>query len=126
LGRPTSYSKEKEEQALEYINGGYLDDNQVIPSIVGLAVHLDIAESTLYDWAKKERGTFPVTLAKCMQKQHMVLINSGLAGDFNATIVKLALTNHGYSDKTSTELTGANGGPMQVQEIQFIPVGSDD
>ena len=55
MGRPTSYSKEKEEQALEYMDGGYLDHDQVIPSVVGLAVHLDVAEATLYDEAKEKR-----------------------------------------------------------------------
>jgi len=34
--------------------------------------------------------------------------------------------NRAYQEKTSKEITGANGGPLVVQEITFNPVGSDD
>ena len=34
--------------------------------------------------------------------------------------------NRNWKDKVTTEHTGSDGGPIQVQEIQFLPVSSDD
>ena len=34
--------------------------------------------------------------------------------------------NANWKDKVTTEITGANGGPVAVQEIQFIPVDNND
>ena len=34
--------------------------------------------------------------------------------------------NRNWKDKVITEHTGSDGGPIQVQEIQFLPVSSDD
>jgi len=42
----------------------------------------------------------------------MVLLHKGLNSEFNATIVKLALSNHGYSEKTSTDVT-SGGQPIK-------------
>ena len=51
-----------------------------------------------------------------------MLANSGLKGDTNASITKLLLTKHGYSDKVENALTGADGGPVQIQEIKRVVV----
>jgi len=112
MGRPTKWSEEMEQQAIAYITEGYKEDDQVIPSISGMALELKVAESTLYKWAEDGRGNFSETLAFCNTAQHQVLLNKGLTGEFNATIVKLALSNHGYSEKTSTDLT-SGGQPIK-------------
>ena len=126
-GRPSSFSPEVELDAIKYIQGGYKEeDGQVVPSVVGLAVYLGVSKSTLYKWAEDGRGTFSDTLELCNDKQHLILTSKGLTSDFNSAITKLMLSNHGYSEKTSTEITGANGGPVAVQEIQFIPVDNND
>lgn len=127
MTQKTSFTDEKEVLANEYIDQGYLEDGQVIPSVVGMAIHLGVAESTLYKWSDDGHGTFSGTLARCKTKQHLTLINKGLKGEFNAAITKLALANHGYSEKTTTELTGANGGPVKTDTtFNFIPVSSND
>jgi len=121
-GRPTSYTEELEELALEYIDGGYKEHDQVIPSVVGMSILLNVAESTLYRWAEQERGNFQVTLEMCKAAQHQILLNKGLTGDFNATIAKLALANHGHREATSTEVSGPGGGPIQTGIFEFVPV----
>jgi hypothetical protein len=53
-----------------------------------------------------------------MQKQEKGLLKGGIEGTYNSTITKLMLTKHNYSDKQETALTGADGGPVQLQEIK--------
>ena len=123
-GRPTSFTDEQEVKANEYIDGGYKDADEVIPSAMGMARHLGVAESTIYQWAVDGRGTFPETLARCKSQQHLVLVNKGLTNDFNATIVKLALSNHGYSEKTSTDIT--SGGEKIQNNYNVHPTTTKD
>lgn len=123
-GRPTSYSEEMEEKALEYIEKGYESQGEVIPSAMGMAKYLNVAESTIYKWVEDERGTFSETLAKCKSEQHRILINKGLTNEFSGTITKLALSNHGYSEKTQTDVT-SGGKPIQ-NEWHLHPTDGED
>ena len=43
-----------------------------------------------------------------------MLLNKGLAGEFNATIAKLLLANHGYSDRQQHEVSGPEGAPLSM------------
>lgn len=69
-----------------------------LPSIEGLALHLEIHRSTVYDWQKKY-PEFSDIIETLLQKQAQLLINSGLEGTYNPTISKVILTKHGYTDK---------------------------
>jgi len=110
-GRKLSYTKEHNEKALDYIER-YADYGDVVPSEAGLAVHLGVDRKTVRRWA--ERSTqFRHTLDKLNTKQHQVTLNGGLSGQFNASITKLLLHNHGYSDKQALEHTGSDGGPVE-------------
>lgn len=98
-GRPTNYNAEIQAKAEKYIVD-YKKHKHVIPSIAGLAMVLGISRNTIYDWAKKkENKKFKYTLDQLMTNQECKLLNSGLSGEFNSAITKLALVNHGYSDK---------------------------
>ena len=105
VGRPTKYTEALLEKARHYVkNFELLGD--VIPSHIGLALACGIRTSTLYDWAGHEdKKEFSDMLDEILQKQHQILINSGLTGDFNSNIVKLVLTKHGYNDKTEIKAT---------------------
>ena len=111
------------EAAWDYVNGGYAANEEVIPSVAGLAVCINKARRTIYAWAK-ENEEFNNILEKLMAKQERALTNGGLAGELNSTITKLMLTKHGYSDKQDTTLTGADGGAIQIQEVQRVIVDS--
>ena len=124
-GRPSKLNPAMKQAALDYLEDYNDKHEHIIPSVVGMAVVLGVAKSTLYKWAEDESTGFSDTLAKCNDQQELKLINGGLANTFNATIVKLALANHGYSDKQQTELTGANGGPIELDSVfEFIPVSN--
>jgi len=114
VGRPTKYSPELVAKAKDYYKN-YSAYGDMIPSIVGLAVALDLCEATLYNWDNEDHPEFLGILDKIKTKQHQVLINNGLSGDFNAQITKLVLGKHGYKESTANEVTGANGGPIETK-----------
>lgn len=124
-GRPTKYTPELVEKAKHYLEH-YAEYDDVIPSIVGLALVLDITRETIYKWAKEEgKETFTDILAKINIKQERVLIGKGLSNEFNSNIVKLVLGKHGYHDKQDTSLTGADGGPVKFEGIAVTFVDAD-
>lgn len=131
-GRPTKYTPELVQKAKDYLAGWEAMD-QVIPSIEGLAVHLKINRSTIYEWADdEEKAEFSDILSEILAKQGQTLINKGLTGDFTSTISKLILTKHGYHDKQDIEHGGdvaiKHQGLSRASEIlaEFGGSGQDD
>lgn len=112
-GRPSKLA-ESIIKAKEYLMGGYETVGDVVPSVAGLACYLRISRSTAQEYAK-ENVDFSGTLEAIKTLQENKLINKGLTGDFNSTIVKLMLSNHGYSEKISNELTGKDGASIKVE-----------
>ena len=115
-GRPTKYNQAILDKAKDYVAIGY-ELEEPVPTIAGLSLWLNIARDTVYDWADQEdKAEFSYIVKRLMAKQEMKLSAGGIKGDFNASITKLLLTKHGYSDKK--ELTGADGKDL-------IPSGID-
>lgn len=125
-GRPTKYNQDMHDLAEHYIDHHKEDYGDEMPSAEGMSLVLNVHKSTLYEWAQDEEKNFSDTLARCQAKQHQVLFNKGLTNDFNATIVKLALSNHGYSDKTENTMQGPGGGPIQTDNKWIVEVVSSD
>lgn len=114
-GRPTKYNDELVAKARDYLVTYKAEYDHEIPSIVGLAVALDVRTQTLYNWAQDEDKEFFDILAKCKEYQEIRLISGGLNGDFNSNITKLVLGKHGYHDKQDNEHSGPGGAPIQTQ-----------
>lgn len=100
--RPTKYSEAVNEKALAYANGGYAGESDVIPSRAGLAVLLGCARNTLIEWGAAHPD-FSNTLERLDAMQEKTLLSGGLSGAMNATITKLALSNHGYSERVQQD-----------------------
>lgn len=104
----TNYTKEVQKKADDYITDTNWCSGEaqadVIPSTARLAIHLGVARKTLYNWGEAFPD-FLHTLEKIQALQEVLLLNRGLAGTFNSNIVKLALGNHGYMEKTATEVS---------------------
>jgi len=126
-GRPTKYTPEIIACAKKYVETGWREDGDSIPSIEGLVDYLDkndlaIRRSTVYEWQTHEdKEEFSDILDKILSKQSKELINQGLKGDFNSTITKLILTKHGYSDKVDNKLSGDADAPIETNlTVKFI------
>ena len=104
-GRPTSYSTEIQDKAWEYVNGGWQDQGDAVPMVVGLCQYIERSRAVIYDWAKDETKQFSDIFAEIKQKQELVVFSRSLKGEYNSTMAKLMLTKHGYSDKQETTNT---------------------
>ncbi len=114
MARPSDYNNEAQEAADQYVNGGFHECEDVVPSVAGLACELGVTRSTMYVWAEKHEA-FSDTLDRLKQVQERLLLSGSLSGAHNATIAKLMLCNHGYSDKQSQEISGPNGEPIKTE-----------
>ena len=104
MARPTKYTEEIQEKADRYVYEHDKFDDPV-PSMEGLAFALGIHRSTLYDWANSgEKPKFSDTLEKIQLQQARLLISKGLKNEFNTTIVKLMMANHGYSERIQNDM----------------------
>ena len=123
-GRPTKLTPEIVEKAKQYLDGGYEDD-ELVPTIAGLSLYIDISRVTVYEWAK-DNPEFTYIVEKLMGGQEKGLLKGALGGDYNASIAKLMLTKHGYSDRQETAITGADGGPVEIVERVFVDPAKAD
>jgi hypothetical protein len=104
MARPTKYTEEIQEKADRYVYEHDKFDDPV-PSMEGLAFALGIHRSTLYDWANSgEKPEFSDTLERIQLQQARLLISKGLKNEFNTTIVKLMMANHGYSERIQNDM----------------------
>ena len=115
-GRPTKYTPELLEECHRY-----LTDYNTLPSIAGLAVRLGIARETLQAWARdNDKEEFSHIYTQLLAKQEDELIRNGLMGHFNASITKMILTKHGYSDKV--DATSSDGSMTPTSQPDY-PLG---
>lgn len=99
-GRPTKYNKKILTDTVDYLEN-HADYEDIVPSIAGLACHLKLNKTTIYDWDKQEdKAEFSNMLAQILLKQERMLLSGGLSSGMNATIVKLMLAKHNYSERT--------------------------
>jgi hypothetical protein len=125
IGRPSILS-DCIEPAKKYLMGGYIEVEDAIPSIAGLACYLGVARSAIYRWGKEE-GEFKDILEGILSMQERKLLSGGLKGDFNPTIAKLILTKHGYSDRAEIDNTSSDGSmATKPTVIQLVPVEPED
>ena len=108
-GRPSDYTPELVKKAWAYANGGWAEAGDPVPSVAGLACEIGIRRETCHVWAKDENKEFSNILKKIAETQERQLLRGGLSSAFNASITKMILTKHGYSDKVETDHTSSDG-----------------
>lgn len=114
VGRPSDYTPELVALAEQYLSA-WQTEGHAIPSIAGLASYLGITRQTVHQWCKEQgKEPFSYIVDQILINQEISLISNGLKGDFNASIAKLILGKHGYSDKVEQELTGKDGAPLAI------------
>lgn len=122
-GRPTKLTDELIAKAEMYLVD-YMSNDDIVPSVAGLSVYLDVAKSSIYKY-KAESDRFSDTLERIESKQEQMLLKGGLLGDFNPTITKLMMSNHGYSDRKEIDHT-TGGKEIKSGLGHFYGRGDDD
>lgn len=126
-GRPTEYTEEIIEQSWEYVNGGWKERSNTVPSVVGLCKYIGRGKSTVYDWAKDKEKVFSDILEAIMETQEEILTEKGLLKEFDSPLTKMFLTKHGYSDKQEIEQkTQHSFGKVSDEELERIVADSQD
>lgn len=111
IGRP-SLMDDKEAliaRVMDYIEN-HAECGDLVPSVAGLACELMVTRGTVHKWASED-DEFSDTLAILSQKQERLLVHGGLGNTMNATIVKLMMSNHGYSDKVDNTSSDGSMSP---------------
>lgn len=111
VGRPTKLDEQILVDTQEYIRLAEDVEKDVnLPTIEGLAYHLRVNKTTVYEWRKGEgeiHKKFSNLIDDLLHKQARQLVNKGLSGAYNPTIAKVLLTKHGYRE--GIEQTGEDG-----------------
>lgn len=117
LGRPTKYSEGMQAKADNYVAHPE-DYDDVVPTAAGLSLVLGVNKDTLYEWAKVHE-VFSDTLKALNSVQEKRLINGSLMSDYNATISKLMLANHGYREKSEVDNKSSDGSmtPTVIERV---------
>ena len=111
VGRPAHYTNPGD---LEAAIQEYFADETTKPTITGLAYHLGFeSRQSLYDY--EQRGQFSYMIKRARLKVEMGYEND-LRGN-NAAGPIFALKNMYWKDNQRSEITGADGGPVEMAAI---------
>lgn len=122
-GRPTKLNDDVILKTTHYIEN-HQDYGDVVPTVEGLAYELHVNKSTLYRWAE-DNEAFCNVFDRLKMAQGKKLLNGGLTSDLNATITKLMLTKHDYSDKQGVDVT-SGGEQIAVPSVFMYEVLADE
>ncbi|MCA1565833.1 MAG: DNA-packaging protein [Acidobacteria bacterium] len=102
-GRPTKLTADLIEVANAYLDlNDQLGPAALLPTIERLALTLGVHRDTLRVWGD-ESQEFSAILERLRASQADKLLQNGLTGRYNSTIVKLVLTKHGYVEKQEVD-----------------------
>jgi hypothetical protein len=121
VGRPSKYTPELLAKAKQYeANHKVAGEDEVLPTIEGLAIYLGIMRKTIYNWLQDEdKEDFLHIVESILAKQARVLISKGLTGDFNSAITKVILSKHNYSERQELDHTSSDGS-MKPTVIELV------
>lgn len=130
-GRKKKYTDVDEVEAIiaDYFDTeaymGEGDNRMFAPTMSGLAYHLDIDRKTLLNYSHED--LFFLTIKKARERVHKAL-EQRLYGNNVTGIIFNLKNNFGWKDVKATELTGLDGGPMQIADVSFTfnPVDEND
>ena len=113
-GRPTKYIPEVIYPKIEEYLSMCGRENTSLPSVEGLAIHLNVHTDTIYEWAKVH-PEFSVTLKKIAERQKKQLMDDGMYGgkEVNAAMaIFLLKVNHGMKENDPSTLVQVNIKPI--------------
>jgi len=133
-GRPTKYNQAIISNTQQYLET-YSDLGHKIPTLAGLAVTLGIDKETVTRWGQdtKNKAQFSKLVQRIKTAQEQQRIDNGLDGTFNASITKLCLSKHGYTDNPQANQASSGitvnvnrGGVVLEHGGQTLAISTDD
>jgi hypothetical protein len=116
-GRPLKFQspKELQDKIDEYFQSTPIEEQM----ITGLAVHLDTSRETLCDYESTEnsRKEFSDTVKKAKERIEFAYEKRGLKVGNAFDIFRLK--NMGWRDNYQNEITGAEGNPITIKQVNY-------
>jgi hypothetical protein len=92
----------------------------------GLVIYQYGGTQRVQEWKKDEdKEEFRVLCARVMSMQQKELINMGLSRKTDASLSKLLLMKHGFSDRQEVDLSSADG-TMSPTKIEIVAPNTDE
>lgn len=119
-GRPTSYKPEYCDQVIEW---GALGK-----SLVWMAASFGVSRDTVHEWSKVHpEFSDALTRARALSQQWWEDAGQSALGmpGFSAALWAKNIScrfREDWTDNSKTEITGANGGPVQIQRIERVVI----
>ena len=103
------------------------DDGAVIPTIEGLALHLNVHRDTIHTWTKDpEKEEFSDIVKDIYARQGRRLVNMSLTGDFREKTSNALLSrHHDYGERQHVDVTSSDES-MKYTQIKLIGVRADE
>lgn len=119
-GRPPKLTPLQRQEVYDALEQ-YIKDTEdpTIPSFVSddpIAIQYSVTRDNINDWQE-----FSTLIKRAVVKQESYLLKQGGAGKYNPTIAifRLKQPQHGYTDKTQTDLT-SNGETLAPVLVKFL------
>lgn len=112
-GRPSTYDPAYCERVVEFLKDGF--------SLAAFAGEIGVARSTVYEWAKEHpefSDAVKTAQAGAVLAWEKRLKAASTGGNGNPTAIIFGLKNRAadeWRDVKATEISGPDGGPMQVE-----------
>lgn len=122
-GRPTTYNEEVIEKAYDYIE----NCPDALHSVVGLAIHIGRAKSTIYEWEKEEgKEQFSDIVKAVNELAERRLINGSVTNELNASICKMMLSKYGHVEIKEVDNKSSDGSMSNVTKIELVAPNHDN
>lgn len=96
-----------------------------VPTVSGLAVYLGCDRDTLLNY--QDKAEFVGTIKGAKDKIAALQESLALRGKINTVAwIFSAKNNLGWRDKVDHEITGTNGGPLQVAAVDLTALSQDE
>lgn len=112
MGRPANYNAADIKRIKAELRK-YIDETE-IPIVAGFAHKHGVSRQSLYDYED-----FSSLINELIDKKESVIEEGTLTGKYNPSMAIFSLKQLGWSDKTQTELTGKDGGAVEIASIPY-------
>jgi hypothetical protein len=143
-GRPTKYKKQycedivaffdvprTEEKIIPHITASGVakirkEKAREFPTLIDFAHKIGVTTQTIWEWTTKH-PEFSYSVQRAKELQENFLVKNGLDGYYQPQIFALVATNFtSMKDKSSREITGKDGGPIDTKiTVEFVDAAGD-
>lgn len=108
FGTNSKWDQDTCTKSYEYINGGYDELGDALPSVEGLANCLGVSRNTLYKW-KDTKPAFREVMEAMETGHTRVTMNKACNGDIPSNLGMMLLSRQGYSAGGGSNAGGMGG-----------------